>query len=124
MIALSLCGIPKLVQDDTNPDPTEAGAPEAAASARSIRGRIIALAVLAFLLMLAEGTADDWSALQAVENLNASESAGSIGYGTFAVAMTIGQFAANPVSHKLGVVRYGSACRDASSTPQTRAAKR
>ena len=112
VITLSLYGIPKLVQDDPAPTPEDAAAPAVAVDARAIRGRIIALALLAFLLMLAEGTANDWSALQAVEDLRVPEAAGSIAYGTFAVAMTIGRFAADPISHKLGavrVVRYGSA---------------
>lgn len=112
VIALSIYGIPKLVQDDPNPISENTGAPTAAIDARSVRGRIVALAVLAFLLMLAEGTANDWSALQAVEDLRVPEAAGSIAYGAFAVAMTIGRFAADPISHKLGpvrVVRYGSA---------------
>lgn len=111
VIALSVYGIPKLVQDDPTPTPEDAAAPVATVDARAIRSRIIALAVLAFLLMLAEGTANDWSALQAVEGLGAPEAAGSIAYGTFAVAMTIGRFVADPLSHKLGavrVVRYGS----------------
>jgi MFS family permease len=112
VIALSLYGIPKLVQDDPVPAATNNEAPAATAEPRSVRGRIIALAVLAFLLMLAEGTANDWSALQAVQDLDVPEAAGSIAYGAFAVAMTIGRFAADPIVHKLGsvrVVRFGSA---------------
>lgn len=73
--------------------------------------RIVALASLAFLFMLAEGTANDWSALQAVEHLQVPESAASLAYGAFAIAMTIGRFAADPISHRFGavhVVRYGS----------------
>lgn len=111
VIALSLYGIPKLVQDDPTPVPPGAGTPAATVDARSVRGRIIALAVLAFLLMLAEGTANDWSALQAVQDLDVPEAAGSIAYGAFAVAMTIGRFAADTIAHKLGpvrVVRFGS----------------
>ncbi len=54
VIALSIYGIPKLVQDDPNPISENTGAPTAAIDARSVRGRIVALAVLAFLLMLAE----------------------------------------------------------------------
>lgn len=111
VIALSLYGIPKLVQDDPTPVPPGPGTPAATVDTRSVRGRIIALAVLAFLLMLAEGTANDWSALQAVRDLDVPEAAGSIAYGAFAVAMTIGRFAADPIVHRLGpvrVVRFGS----------------
>lgn len=111
VIALSLYGIPKLLQDDPTPVPSDAETPAATTDPRSVRRRIIALAVLAFLLMLAEGTANDWSALQAVQDLDVPEAAGSIAYGAFAVAMTIGRFAADPVAHRLGpvrVVRSGS----------------
>jgi len=113
VVALSLLGIPQLLQDDS-PEHGETGTadPTAAVPARSVRGRIIALASLAFLLMLAEGTANDWSALQAVEHLDVPEAAGSLTYGAFAVAMTIGRFAADPITYRVGpvnVVRYGSA---------------
>jgi MFS family permease len=75
-------------------------------------GRLAALAALAFLLMLAEGTANDWSALQAVEHLGLPGSAASLAYAAFAVAMTIGRFTADPAAHRFGpvnVVRIGSA---------------
>ncbi len=67
---------------------------------------------MAFLLMLAEGTANDWSALQAVEDLGRSAASASLAYAAFAVAMTAGRFAADPVAHRFGpvsVVRVGSA---------------
>lgn len=85
-----------------------AGAPE---RLPGTRGRLVTLAVLAFLLMLAEGAANDWSALQAVEDLGQREAAGSLAYGAFAVAMTVGRFATDPVVHRVGrpaLVRWGS----------------
>ncbi|TQJ09023.1 MFS transporter [Lapillicoccus jejuensis] len=84
------------------------GAPELVPGTRS---RLLTLAVLAFLLMLAEGAANDWSALQAVEDLGQREAAGSLAYGAFAVAMTVGRFASDPVVHRVGrpaLVRWGS----------------
>lgn len=74
-------------------------------------GKAVALASLAFLLMLAEGTATDWSALHAVEHLRLSESVASLAYGTFAVAMTIGRLTADRVVARVGpvaLVRWGS----------------
>jgi MFS family permease len=75
------------------------------------RSRMLALAVLAFLTLLSEGAANDWSALQTVEHLRASDSAAALAYGAFATAMTIGRLCADRISHAIGpvkVVRFGS----------------
>lgn len=94
--------------EDGSTTATPAGAPERLAGTL---GRLLTLAALAFLLMLAEGAANDWSALQAVEDLGQREAAGSLAYGAFAVAMTVGRFATDPVVHRVGrtaLVRWGS----------------
>jgi MFS family permease len=78
---------------------------------RSIRRRVIGFAVLAFLLMLAEGVANDWSALHAVEHLDQPTSAAALAYATFAVAMTVGRLTVDRIAGRFGpafVVRYGS----------------
>ncbi|MCD4851569.1 MFS transporter [Arthrobacter sp. AK01] len=75
------------------------------------RRRIVALAVMAFLILLSEGAANDWSALQTVEHLNEPEAAAALAYGAFAGAMTVGRLLADRASNALGpvrVVRYGS----------------
>lgn len=75
------------------------------------RGRMLALALLAFLTLLSEGAANDWSALQTVEHLGESDSAAALAYGAFAAAMTIGRLCADRISHAIGpikVVRFGS----------------
>lgn len=75
------------------------------------RRRVLALALLAFLILLSEGAANDWSALQTVEHLHEPEAAATLAYGAFAVAMTVGRLVADRVSHAVGpvnVVRYGS----------------
>ncbi|QUQ63134.1 MFS transporter [Kutzneria sp. CA-103260] len=67
---------------------------------------------LALALMLAEGVANDWAALELKGILNASASEAALGYGAFAVAMTIGRFATDRVAAAIGatrVVRYGAA---------------
>lgn len=95
---------------DALPAPAAEGA-DGSVPLRALTGRIVALAALAFLIMLAEGTATDWSALHAVEHLGTSASAAALAYGAFAIAMTAGRFAADPIAHRLGpvrVVRYGS----------------
>jgi MFS family permease len=92
------------------------GTPENAPAAEDVpvprrRGRVFTLAVLAFLILLSEGAANDWSALQTVEKLNQPEAAAALAYGAFAAAMTVGRLVADRVAHAFGpvnVVRYGS----------------
>lgn len=74
-------------------------------------GRVVLLAVLAFVLMLAEGIANDWSVLHAVEHREATDASGAAAYGTFAVTMTIGRLLVDRVAARFGpvaVVRWGS----------------
>jgi MFS family permease len=85
--------------------------PSTARETRAISRRVVWLAVLAFLMMLAEGTANDWSALQASERFNASASAAAIAYGVFAISISAGRFASDVIVHAVGskaVVRYGA----------------
>lgn len=80
-------------------------------AARPARGTVALLALLAFLLMLAEGSANDWSALHAVKELGVDPAAGALAYGAFAVAMTVGRFATDGVVRRVGperVVQVGS----------------
>lgn len=91
-------------------DGHEAGAP--ARGSRAVPTRIWLLAVLAFLVMLCEGAANDWSALHLKTVLGAPESTAAFAYGTFAAAMTVGRLLADGVSARFGstnVLRYGSA---------------
>lgn len=67
---------------------------------------------LAFALMLAEGVANDWAALQFKDVLGTSTSTAALAYGSFAVAMTIGRFATDRVAALVGpvaIIRYGAA---------------
>jgi len=67
---------------------------------------------LAFGLMLAEGFANDWAALQFEDVLETSTSTAAYAYGSFAVAMTVGRFATDRVAALIGpagIVRYGAA---------------
>lgn len=74
--------------------------------------RLAILAAVAFALMLAEGTAYDWSALQIVEDFNTRDAVGAVAFGAFSAAMTIARFGIDPIAARLGpvwVVRAGSA---------------
>jgi MFS family permease len=76
------------------------------------KGLVWILGGLAFALMLAEGVANDWAALELKGILNASASEAALGYGSFAVAMTVGRFATDRVAARIGataIVRYGAA---------------
>lgn len=76
------------------------------------RGLVWILGGLALALMLAEGVANDWAGIELKGVLNASPSEAALGYGSFAVAMTIGRFSTDRVAAAIGatrVVRYGAA---------------
>lgn len=76
----------------------------------SVARRAVLLGALAFVLMLAEGVAADWSALHTRERLGEPESTAALAYAAFAVAMTAGRLVADRVTARVGpvaVVRYG-----------------
>lgn len=98
--------------------PAEPAAPVTSSDAepegrsRSVPTRIWLLAVLALLIMLCEGAANDWSVLHLKTVLGAPESTAAFAYGTYAATMTIGRLLADRISARFGpvaVLRYGSA---------------
>ncbi|WP_124711052.1 MFS transporter [Gordonia insulae] len=73
--------------------------------------RVVLMAAVAFALMLAEGTAYDWSALHIVETFDTNESIGAIAFAAFSAAMTVARFGVDPVAAAVGpvaVVRFGA----------------
>lgn len=75
------------------------------------RRRLIVLALLAFALMLAEGTAYDWSALHIVETFGTTDALGAVAFGCFSAAMMVARFVVDPIAHRVGaeaVVRGGA----------------
>lgn len=92
-------------------DQPVAAVESAALDGPSIRRRVFAFGLLAFLLMMAEGVANDWAALHAVEHLLQPTTRAAFAYATFAVAMTVGRLTVDRIAHRFGpafVVRYGS----------------
>ncbi|MFJ8902323.1 MFS transporter [Streptomyces sp. NPDC102370] len=82
-----------------------------AVAGRSAGGRVWLLAVLALMVMLCEGAANDWSALHLRDVLGASTSTAAFAYGTFAAAMTIGRLLGDRVVARFGsmaVLRHGA----------------
>ena len=91
---------------------TEASPGVVSAEPSTKRRRLVLLGALAFLLLLAEGCAMDWSSLHAQEHLGVSNAQGALVFGAFVTAMTVGRFTADMVSARKGavwVVRYGGA---------------
>ncbi|MER5477585.1 MFS transporter [Streptomyces sp. NPDC002734] len=75
-------------------------------------GRVWLLAVLALMVMLCEGAANDWSALHLQDVLGASTGTAAFAYGTFAAAMTVGRLLTDRCVARFGsmaILRYGSA---------------
>ncbi|WEH13220.1 MFS transporter [Streptomyces sp. VNUA24] len=90
----------------------ESGTSPAAGRAPTGRGRVWLLAVLALMVMLCEGAANDWSALHLKDALGASAGTAAFAYGTFAAAMTVGRLLADRVVMRFGspaILRYGAA---------------
>ncbi|OCB11960.1 MFS transporter [Mycolicibacterium porcinum] len=76
------------------------------------RARLVVLGALAFLLLLTEGSAMDWSSLHAQQHLNAQSSTGTLALAAFVSAMTIGRFSIDRIAARVGpvrVLRWGSA---------------
>ncbi|XRQ05726.1 MFS transporter [Actinomadura welshii] len=106
-VAVAVLAAPALLRPD-GPRPQNA---PARARPRT-PGRIWMLAVLALMVMLCEGVANDWSALHLSRVLDASDSTAALAYGAFATAMTVGRLLADRVAARFGpapVLRYGAA---------------
>jgi len=92
--------------------------PDTHADANIRSGRIrwsralVALAVMAFASFLAEGAANDWSAVYLHSSLGTSAGLAGVGYTCFAIAMTIGRLCGDRLADRWGprhVVRVSSA---------------
>jgi MFS family permease len=117
-VSLSVCGVicivvsliaSRFLVEAGQDEPEESVATEQVAPPARL---VWALGGLAFGLMLAEGVANDWAALQFRDILGTSTSTAAYAYGSFAVAMTVGRFATDRVAALIGpaaIVRYGAA---------------
>jgi len=92
------------------PTPGSAAVGDDAADPARKRRRLVLLGALAFLLLLTEGSAMDWSSLHAQDHLGVSKATGALAFAAFVTAMTVGRFVADPITARKGpvwVVRYG-----------------
>ncbi|MGY0503531.1 MFS transporter [Nocardia sp. FBN12] len=101
------------VADSTEPGAVDSAAPRAdqRSEHRQRTRKVLALGCIAFVLLLAEGVAADWSALQVREHLDTSEASAALAFGAFSATMTFGRFIADRISAAIGpvaMVRYGS----------------
>ncbi|MFC9892177.1 MFS transporter [Nocardia sp. NPDC127579] len=88
----------------------EVSEPTAPRMSRRTR-KVLALGLIAFVLLLCEGAAADWSALQVREHLDADEATAALAFAAFSFTMTAGRFATDRIAGVFGrvaVVRYGS----------------
>ncbi|WP_460697636.1 MFS transporter [Nocardia thraciensis] len=118
-LAVAAASVPRLLPRVD--DPAAAAVPADAETAADRPGsptavskrprKVFALAAIAFALLMTEGVANDWSALQLREHLGANEATAALAFGAFSTTMTVGRFGADRVSGRFGpvaVVRWGS----------------
>ncbi|MFF4338839.1 MFS transporter [Kitasatospora sp. NPDC001540] len=115
-LATALLAARGLLPAGPAPDAASDAASDAAdastAEGGEVRRRIRMLAVLALMVMLAEGAANDWSALHLKDVLGAPASTAAFAYGAFAAAMTTGRLLADRIATRHGstaVLRHGAA---------------
>ncbi|MEU8897103.1 MFS transporter [Nocardia sp. NPDC048505] len=111
-LALIAALVPLLLRDTPEVEdqpPADAVSAEQARSART--RKVVALALIAFVLLLCEGAAADWSALQVREHLGADEATAALAFAAFSFTMTAGRLATDRIAGAVGrvaVVRYGT----------------
>ncbi|OKI01444.1 MFS transporter [Streptomyces sp. CB02923] len=114
-VLITLALVPGLLPPESpapaTTSPKTTATPAAAAPKRRTPSQVWALGVLAFMLMLCEGVANDWSVLHLKDVLDAPAATAALAYGGFSTAMTVGRFATDRVVTRFGrvsVVRYGA----------------
>ncbi|MFD0365684.1 MFS transporter [Nocardia sp. GCM10030253] len=139
-LAVTVAAVPRLLPDTRSeprvPEPSTATTPHPATPGESSRTesvdgpapgqaqaspspsrsnqsrKVLALAAIAFGVLLAEGVANDWSTLQMRDHLGVDEATAALAFSAFSITMTAGRFTADRISGAFGrvaLVRYGSA---------------
>ncbi|MBN3457375.1 MFS transporter [Mycobacterium sp. DSM 3803] len=93
---------------DTPQEPVVADAVESGPAGRP--RKILVLGLLAFLLLLSEGSAMDWASVHAQHHFGASPALGTMAFGAFVTAMTVSRFTVDRIAQRIGpvaVIRYG-----------------
>ena len=68
--------------------------------------RVVVLALLAFMLLLAEGVAYDWSTVHLHDSLGASKTVAAWAFGAFSVTMTVVRLVADRIVARIGAAAY------------------
>lgn len=99
-IAVSLAARPGLLRAATEaaPDLSKARAPWST--------RVLILAALAFVLLLSEGVAYDWSTVHLHDSLHSSKTVAAWAFGAFSVAMTLVRLLADRLVARIGAAAY------------------
>ena len=115
LLALTLCGFaaPTLMRRSNSyaAVPVHAETETVHAPVPEQRWRLVVLGAVAFLLLLTEGSAMDWSSLHVEQHLRGTSSSGAVALACFVSAMTVGRFTIDRVAARIGpvrVVRWGS----------------
>jgi MFS family permease len=99
-IAVALTARPGLL-------PQAVAAPSEGAKARAPwTTRVVVLAALAFVLLLSEGVAYDWSTVHLHDSLHASKSVAAWAFGSFSVMMTLVRLLADRIVARIGAAAY------------------
>lgn len=96
---------------DTDSSPTNTDGRAGVAGRVPIALRVAVMAVLAFSLMLAEGSAYDWSGLHMVERYGVTDAVGAVAFAVFSLTMLVGRLRADAIVARRGaawVVRAGA----------------
>jgi fucose permease len=102
-LAALLWAVPKIPADTGRQTDTGVGSPGIRAQLAVWRQqRVIFLGLIVLALALAEGAAGDWLPLIMVDGHGTTASVGSIVFAGFALAMTIGRFAGEPLLARFG----------------------
>jgi MFS family permease len=75
-------------------------------------GKLLLLGIIAFAVMLAEGSALDWSATYLASDLGATTAVAALAYGAFSITMAVGRFTGDAINRRVGrvkLVRTGAA---------------
>lgn len=102
LVATLACRTSVLGSADQVPTPVAGAVDAVPRRSAGWSGRVLGLGALAFILMLSEGVANDWSTVHLTETLGTSKATAAWAYGLFAAAMTCGRLATDRVVHVVG----------------------
>ncbi|WP_327143958.1 MFS transporter [Nocardia sp. NBC_01327] len=110
---VALC-TPRLLPHEPEAEPEDSDTESTSRPVRTVTGtsrKVLVLGAIAFAVLMAEGVAADWSALQLRDRLGVQVGTAALAYGAFSTTMTAGRLVADRVSGRFGrvaVVRWGT----------------